>query len=110
MSVVVVAKEVQKKFNIKTDIEWDDFESRAQAQFDDPQARLAYKLSNDPVRPPPFQLDNADDFREAIDRAIELCTRARSKKVEMTLYNKVRAVIFEFTLVLMIDNRTPLQL
>jgi len=92
--VHVVSKTVQQSFGIQTDLPWEDFLSRTRARFDDPAAKLAYKLSGDPVRAPPFQLHDDCDYKEAITRVVALCTRARTKKIEMSVYNQVCIVSF----------------
>jgi hypothetical protein len=89
LDVIVVGKNVQSTFTIQTDLAWEDFYDRARAKFDDPNTKLAYKLTGDAARPPPFQLNDRTEYNKAMDRVVELCTRARTKKIEMSLFNHV---------------------
>jgi len=93
LDIIIVGKNVQSTFTIQTDLCWDDFYDRARAKFDDPQAKLAYKLTGDAARAPPFQLNDADEYSKAMGRAVELCTRARTRKIEMSVYNQVSSPI-----------------
>ena len=85
-----MGKEAQSTFGIQTDIPWEDFKSWCHAKFDDPSVKLGYKMTGDLAHPPPFQLICKQDFDEAMTKAIALCTRTRTREIEMTVYDTVR--------------------
>ncbi|EIM90980.1 uncharacterized protein STEHIDRAFT_152661 [Stereum hirsutum FP-91666 SS1] len=84
---LISRKPVQTSFQFQTDIVYDDFRSRCLAKFDDPAAQLAYKITDDPKRPDPFELIDASQFQDAMKRLNRKCASATSREQEIFIFN-----------------------
>jgi hypothetical protein len=90
-SEVPGAVQSRTEFTVPADIDFPDLRDRCCAKMDIAVATaiLGYKVPGDLRRAPAHRYSNEDEHRGAIDKVIQLMTRARTRVIVLEIYNLV---------------------